>query len=112
MKMKNKVIAELKEILKNMDKSLINKIPVNLINAINNFNSNKYKFKYNRNKKLCEQDLQEETKNILLYIWIKYISNNEQRLKYYNERNKYFKKIEIKKKELYSSDIVFKKPKK
>lgn len=66
------IYVELKEILKYTDKSITEKIPQKVLNKINSVNSNGYKFKYDINKDLNEQDILQKTKELLSGLYIKY----------------------------------------
>lgn len=71
------IYVELKEILKYTDKSIIEKIPQKVLNKINSVNSNRYKFKYDINKELNEQDILQKTKELLSGLYIKYCCDEE-----------------------------------
>lgn len=66
------IYVELKEILKYTDKSIKEKIPEKFLNKINSVNSNGYKFTYDINKELNEQDILQKTKELLSGLYIKY----------------------------------------
>lgn len=75
----DKACKELFICLKYIDKKLFDLIPIELYKKILDNMDNSYDFYYNQNKKFYEQDLLEETKNLLGYIFYNYWANNEER---------------------------------
>jgi len=98
--------AEVYEIIKNMPKKDFDKIPNDLISIIRRNKDSDYIWKYDKSKKLEDQNLSKDTIAILAYINTEFILENEQRMlmrniHYLNE----IKKEELKKKKFNSEDI-------
>ena len=66
------VAAELYEIFNYLDYSILEKIPNELKEHIYNIKNNNYTFKLDKSKALIEQNLLQETKQILSVIFLKY----------------------------------------
>ena len=74
-----KACKELYICLKNMDDELYNKIPYEVIKyLIENMDSDYY-FYYDYSKKIYEQNLLEETKNLIGYIYYNYWANEHEK---------------------------------
>ena len=65
-------------ILNNMEKEDVNKIPESFINAVKKNMNNEYEFELDKNLDFEEQDLLQETKAILAYIFLNYWGTEEQ----------------------------------
>lgn len=102
------VATELIEIFKHMEKSLKDKIPVELEEKLKMQANKEYEFHIDKTKSLKEQNILPETKNVLSGIYIKYLHPEEE-----NEIMEIWKQNEIKHeqqmRELYSPDNLFKK---
>ncbi len=101
-----KRFVEVDEILKNLPAREFNKIPKDIISIIRKNKDSKYIWKYDKNKKITEQELPKDTINILSYINTEFILENEQRklmkkIHYFNE----IKEDELKKKKFNPEDI-------
>ncbi len=100
---------EVSVILENTDKKLIQKIPEKILNTIKQTAKQQVKFKYNRARKLKDQEISNTTRGILALIYRDYFCSEEQR-KIYNE---YYitvrEQLEIEKSEKYSVDTMFSK---
>ena len=66
------VASELQEIFKYLDASILEKIPDDLKKHIAETQNHDYSFKLDKNKELIEQDILQETKQILSTIFLKY----------------------------------------
>ena len=104
----NKSLAEVYEVLKHLSQIEYNKIPKETIDIIVQNKDNNYKWKYDENKILSEQNLSREAVAILSYINLEYLLNNEKRklMEEIYEMNE--KKLEEKKSELYKTEELFK----
>lgn len=96
-----KRFVEVDEIIKNMSKEEFNKIPKDLISIIRKNKDSNYIWKYDKRKKLLDQNLPKETIAILAYINTEFVLENEQRM--LMRKIHYFN--EIKKKNFNSEDI-------
>lgn len=68
----NKACKELYICLKNVDNAMYKKIPDELLKVIIENMDSDYYFYYDENKKIYEQKLLEETKNLIGYIYYNY----------------------------------------
>lgn len=96
-----KCFAELDEILKYVPESYSQKIPLEILNIIKSNKDINYKWTYDTNKSLSEQNVIPETFNILTYLNLNYMYNTKEKeelktILYINEsieeqrkRNKY-----------------------
>lgn len=81
---------EVSEILKYMDMNLKSKIPSEILQKFQNVDNNNYKFIYDKDKKLNDQRISEDTKNMISYLYIKYCCDA-------NKKKKILEKIKINK---------------
>lgn len=107
-----KRLVEVDEIIKNMPKEDFDKIPNDLISIIRKNKDSNYVWKYDKSKKLADQNLSKDTIAILAYINTEFILENEQRMlmrniHYFNE----MKNEELKKKK-FNLENIFKSYKK
>ena len=94
----SKAFSQLSEIIKNMKKELREKIPNEVIKAIEKAKDPNYIFKYNPNISLEQQNLLPETKSLLSVIYSDYLCDETQREKW-KEYDRYeFELIEKNKK--------------
>ena len=80
----SKRLTEVDEILKYLPKESFNKIPLNILEYINKNKDNNYIWKFDEEKKLYEQNLNNDTIAILSYINAEYLVNPEQKKFLYN----------------------------
>ena len=88
--------SEVFEILKHLTEEDFNRIPREIIEIIDKNRNKQYIWSMDESKKIYEQELNEDTINILAYINLEFLVNDEQReylkkLYSYNER---FNKLE------------------
>ena len=107
-----KRFVEIDEIIKNMPKEEFDKIPNDLISIIRKNKDSNYVWKYDKSKKLADQNLSKDTIAILAYINTEFILENEQRMlmrniHYFNEM-----KNEGLKKKKFNLENIFKSYKK
>ena len=100
--------AEILEILKYIPKSDYDKIPKEKINLFKKKADKKYKFKYNPNKTLEENNVSKRTKAIIIILFRDYWSKDTQREKIVEKQNNDRKIIEIEKIKKYNYEDVFK----
>lgn len=100
--------AEINEIFNFLDENEVNKIPFELKEVFNKFQSKDYISHIDYTKALYEQDLKKQTKDILVYLYVTYWCNDEKK----KEVNKIFKenyeKRQLKLREKYNPDDIFK----
>lgn len=100
-----KAYVEVYEILKYLDNKDKKLIPQKFINMIEKNKDNNYKFKLEDDKNLEEQVLMRESKAILSYIFVNYLSDEEEKQIIKNKfKNDILKKEEEKKKK-FNNDI-------
>ncbi len=100
--------CEVNEILKYFDKDILNKIPRECIENIQNNMSKSYKVRYDNTKSINEQDLKRETKAILSVIYRDYICNENVRKEIIQKDTQELINIEEKKKADYGNKEIFK----
>ena len=75
----SKRLVEVDEILKYLSKEDYIKIPQNIIKYIKNNKDNTYIWKYDKSKKLKDQDVCDDTIAILSYLNMEYLLNPDQK---------------------------------
>ena len=101
--------AEILEILKYIPKSDYDKIPKEKLNLFDIKKDKKYKFKYDPNKTLEENNVSKRAKAIIIILFRDYWSNDTQREKIVAKQNNSRKIIEIEKIKKYNYEDIFKK---
>lgn len=104
--------VELNSIFDNMDDTLLKKIPKKFRNWFKEIASKEYKFEYDKNKKLNEQQISKETRGLLALIYKDYICDKEEKEAYIKKCNTILKQIDDEKREKYSPEKIFEKNKK
>lgn len=107
-----KAYVELLEILKYLTPSQKQKIPADLINQLEENKDISYQFEYDFSKNLLEQNLLTETKSLLLQLYIKYLSPENEK-KFWNDyKILCLKKINSDKEKIFNSQNIFNKTEK
>ena len=91
------IYSEVFEILKNLEEEKINLIPNAIISTIKMMANPNYKEKINCSKKLSSQNLQQDTINIIGYLYYNYWCDSDEKKETYREiiyNNKYNNKIQ------------------
>lgn len=101
----SKAYVEVLEILSNISKEDVNKIPRDILNVMEKNKDKNYTFEFDNDKTLEEQSLMRETKAILAYIFVNYWSSPEQKETIEKKFNNDIRKSEKSKEEKYSTDI-------
>ena len=78
----SKACKELYICLKNIDVELFDKIPIELYRIILENLDKDYYFQYDCSKEFYEQNLLDETKNLLGYIYYNYWANEEEKFEF------------------------------
>lgn len=104
----SKRLVEVDEVLNHLTINEYSKIPFDIIKIIKENKDTEYKWSFNENKRITEQNLNRDTIAILSYINMEYLLNQEQRefMKKVHESNQ--KKLEEEKRLLYNPDNLFK----
>ena len=89
-------LTEVSEILKYTKKKVVDKISHQFLEYIEKNKDKEYKITLEENKKLLEQNIKPETKEIIALIYIDYICNPEEREKIIQEPEMKYK-IDFKK---------------
>lgn len=102
-----KCLVELHEVIKYLSNEDLEKIPLEIREAIREKKDKEYIWKYDESKKLTEQNLNRKTIILLSYLNMEYLVNEEQKqlLKELHEYNE--KKSEEEKMKKYSYDNLF-----
>ena len=79
-----KACKELYICLKNVSQELYELIPIDFLHMIIENIDNDYYFHYNENKKIYEQELLEETKNLIGYIYYNFWANEQEKESFKN----------------------------
>ncbi len=103
------VATELIEIFKFIEEPILEKIPEKLKEELRKIASKDYKFKIDKTKKLNEQKIRPETKQLLSAIFIKYCCRQEDGEEILIACKENDMKIEQEKREKYNPDKIFEK---
>lgn len=104
-----KAYTELNEIIKELSKSEIEKIPSDLIKNIEENMDKEYVWEYDKSKELLKQNLMPETKALIVEIYEKYLCPDDEKV-FWKEYDKIcINKIEEQKKEIYKEKNIFRK---
>lgn len=88
--------AEVIQIVKNFSKEMLDKIPQDFIQCLNQIADKTHDFKYDKAKVLQEQDIKLETKVLLALIYRDYICDEYEKAEYQDIYNKFLEQIDIK----------------
>ena len=97
--------TEVYEIIKQLDEEEYNKIPSEVIKAIEENRNTEYEFDLDEDIELKDQELLPETKAILFNIFRDYLSTPEQKEKIIKMQNEERQKNELKKKKKYDVNV-------
>ena len=105
----NNACTEVSVILNHLNKDEYNKIPSELIEAIEQNKNNEYEFKFDENTELRKQTLLIETRAILYNIFRDYLATQKQKEKIIEMQREEREKINEEKKLKYNTDNIFNK---
>ena len=97
--------TEVYTILQDLDEEEYKKIPPEVIKAIKENRNLEYDFELDNDLELKEQTLLPQTKVILFNLFRDYLATSEQKEKIIKMQNEERAKIELKKKQMYNSEI-------
>ena len=97
--------TEVYTILQDLDDEEYNKIPLEVIKAIEENRNLEYDFELDDDLDLKEQTLLPQTKAIIFNLFRDYLATPEQKEKIIKMQNEERAKIELKKKQMYNSEI-------
>ena len=103
--------SEVLEVLKNMAKDEVDKVPKEMIEMFEECSNKEHKFKYDFSKRMDEQDFLEDTKLILAILYRDYWATPEKRKELLTKDKYNREKVEIEKRIKYSPDTIFEKRK-
>ena len=102
-----KAYVELYEIIKKMSLEEIQKIPKEFVKNLYNEMDKNYKFEFDTEKNILEQNFKLETKALLVELYEKYLASEEEK-DFWKKYDKIcLNRIEEDKKEKYASNIIF-----
>lgn len=104
-----KAYTELNEIIKELSKVELEKIPNELIRNIEINMDKEYKWEYDKSKSLLDQKLIPETKALIVEIYERYLCPENEREFWKEYNNICINKIEEQKKEMYNGKNIFRK---
>jgi len=100
--------TEINEILKFLDESEVQKIPYDVRKKFDEFQSKEYIWHINSNKRLDEQELKKETKDILVDLYVKYWCTDEDRKEVNEILKDNYEKKHSEYRQKYNPDDIFK----
>lgn len=103
-----KSLVEVCEVMKYLDEKEIEKIPIDVINMINDNKDNSYQWTYDETKELKDQKLSRTTIAIISYINMEYLLNERQKEYMNNLHRENQVKLENKKMQDYNYNNIFK----
>lgn len=104
-----KAYTELNEVIKELSKLEIEKIPNDLIKNIEANMDMEYKWEYDNSKTLLEQDLMPETKALIVEIYERYLCSEDEKELWKKYDEICLNKIEKQKRTMYNVKDIFKK---
>ena len=104
--------AEVYTILQDLNEEEYNKIPPEVVEAIKVNRNEEYEYELDDELELKEQPMLPETKAILFNLFRDYLATPEQKAKIIRMQNEARQKNELKKQQMYNTDIFANKPKK
>ena len=105
---KVQTLSEIHCLLNYFPKVYIDEIPPKLFNLISHFSNSKYFIDVDTEKPLEEQNISEETKNMLIVFKYNYWSNEEEKQEIIKQLNENEKKYQEELRERYNTDNLFK----
>lgn len=104
--------VEILSIINKFPQNLKEKIPLNFIENLNSIKSNEYKFYYDSNKKLLDQNIKPETKGYIAYIYKNFLCDENEKRVYEKKYYKYIYDLEIEKSKNFQNKDIFNNSKK
>ena len=98
-------------ILQDLNEEEYSKIPSEIIKVLKENMNEEYEFELDEELELKEQQMLPETKAILFYIFRDYLANPEQKNKIIKMQNEERQKNEVKKQQMYNTDMFINKEK-
>ena len=101
------VMTQIYTIMQYLPDELLLKIPSQIQTNISSLKSDEYVFEYDEDKELADQDILEETKDMLAAIYLTYICNKERKNELLEICKKNDELAEQEAKEKYGSNVMF-----
>lgn len=95
-------------ILKYTSEELKNKIPKKFLDFLRDIQSQSYKFKYDKTKKLNEQELKPKTRGLIALVYQDYLCNEADKKEYIQKSEKFFNEVKQLQRETYNPKDIFK----
>lgn len=95
-------------ILEYTSDELKNKIPKKFLDFLKSIQSQTYKFKYDKTKKLNEQELKQRTKGLIALVYQDYLCNETDKKEYIQKSQKFINQLKEIKGETYNPNDIFK----
>ena len=103
--------AEVYTILQELNEKEYNKIPPEVIKTIEANRNEEYEYELDDELELKDQPMLSETKAILFNLFRDYLATSEQKAKIIRMQNEARQKNELKKQQMYNTDVFANKPK-
>ena len=103
--------AEVYTILQELNEEEYNKIPPEVIKTIEANRNEEYEYELDDELELKDQPMLSETKAILFNLFRDYLATPEQKAKIIRMQNEARQKNELKKQQMYNTDVFVNKPK-
>ena len=101
-------LTEISEILKKLGERYIEKIPQEILNLIEQYKDKDSNFTFDITKKIADQNIHNETIEMLAYINYNYWLDKEDKIKFERILQNNFEKIESEKRKKYDPENIFK----
>lgn len=95
-------------ILEYTEEKLKKKIPQNFLDFLKEIQSNTYKFEYDKNKRLSEQNLKPKTRGLIALVYKDYICDEDEKKEYLRIIQEKIMQKEVEKRKIYNPDDLFK----
>lgn len=95
-------------ILEYTSEELKSKIPKRFLDFLKSIQSQTYKFKYDKTKKLNEQELKPKTRGLIALVYQDYLCNETDKKEYIQKSQKFFKQVKEIERETYNPKDIFK----
>lgn len=95
-------------ILEYTEEKLKKKIPQKFLDFLKEIQSNTYKFEYDKNKRLSEQNLKPKTRGLIALVYKDYICDEDEKKEYLRIIQEKIMQKEVEKRKIYNPDNIFK----
>ena len=103
--------TEVYTILQELNEEEYNKIPPEVVQILKENSNEEYEYELDEKLELKEQPMLPETKAILFNLFRDYLATPEQKIKVIRMQNEARQKNELKKQQIYNTDVFFNKQK-